>query len=320
MSKAVRDMASLRSEVRELGAALGRVITRIEGSETFDTVEALRKLAKARRANDTGAERLLAKAVANLEPQAAFNQAMAFTLYFELVNLAEENFRIILLRRRRVARALGQDDGRPIRESIEAAVFELKAAGVGADQMQQLVDRLGIELVFHGAPDRDQGGARLLGQAGTPCGGILRTRAQPESTPDSARSSARTRSSARIRLAHWLTDRSRTVRPGVTGLRPAPASGILTTRSSTRCRGSRRTWEESSLTPFSGRSAPAAVADLRVMDQERRPRRQPRGDGGDDDGRRASLLHRRLAIDKLRTASSGLTDHTLTVSDRRDSR
>ncbi len=58
MSKAVRDMAPLRSEVRALGAALGRVITRIEGRETFDTVEALRRLAKARRAGDAGAERL----------------------------------------------------------------------------------------------------------------------------------------------------------------------------------------------------------------------------------------------------------------------
>ena len=99
MSKAVRDMAPLRSEVRGLGAALGRVITRIEGRGTFDTVEAIRKLAKARRANDADAERLLGRAVAELDPQAAFNQAMAFTLYFELVNLAEENFRIILLRR-----------------------------------------------------------------------------------------------------------------------------------------------------------------------------------------------------------------------------
>ena len=88
MSKAVRDMAPLRSEVRALGVALGRVITLIEGPATFDMVEALRKAAKARRANEAGAERQLAKLVAGLAPQDAFNQAMAFTLYFELVNLA----------------------------------------------------------------------------------------------------------------------------------------------------------------------------------------------------------------------------------------
>ena len=144
MSKTVRDMAPLRSEVRSLGTALGRVITKIEGRETLETVELLRKLAKARRANDPDAERLLAKAVADLDPLAAFNQAMAFTLYFELVNLAEENFRIILLRRRRVARSMGVDGGRPIRESIEAAVMHLKASGVEPAEMQRLVDRLGI--------------------------------------------------------------------------------------------------------------------------------------------------------------------------------
>src|SRR5271154_835293 len=182
MSKALRDMAPLRSEVRELGAALGRVITRIEGAETFDRVETIRKLAKARRANDADAESLLAKAVSELDPQAAYNQAMAFTLYFELVNLAEENFRIILLRRRRVARALGTDDGRPIRESIEAAVMELKASGVEGPEMQRLVDRLGVGLVFTAHPAETKR-RTLLGKLQR-LSGILRSRVQPESTPD----------------------------------------------------------------------------------------------------------------------------------------
>jgi len=184
MSKAVRDMAPLRSEVRSLGAALGRVITKIEGREVLETVELLRRLAKARRADDADAERLLAKAVADLDPLAAFNQAMAFTLYFELVNLAEENFRIILLRRRRVARTTGQDDGRPIRESIEAAVMELKAAGVQAPEMQRLVDRLGIELVFTAHPTETK--RRTLLAKLRRLAAILRARAQPESTPDFA--------------------------------------------------------------------------------------------------------------------------------------
>src|SRR5271168_760968 len=212
MSKAVRDMAPLRTEVRELGAALGRVISRIEGPETFDRVETLRKLAKARRANDGGAERLLAKAVSELDPQAAFNQAMAFTLYFELVNLAEENFRIGLLRRRRAARALGTDDGRPIRESIEAAVMELKAAGLGAEEMQRLVDRLGIELVFTAHPTETK--RRTLLAKLRRLAAILRARAQPESTPDSAVLDAET--VEREIASLWLTDRSRTTRPGVT--------------------------------------------------------------------------------------------------------
>jgi phosphoenolpyruvate carboxylase len=310
MSKAVRDMASLRSEVRELGAALGRVITRIEGSQTFDTVEMLRKLAKARRANDPGAERLLAKAVADLEPQAAFNQAMAFTLYFELVNLAEENFRIILLRRRRVARALGPDDGHPIRESIEAAVIELKAAGVRTEEMQRLVDRLGIELVFTAHPTETKR-RTLLGKLGR-LAGILRTRAQPESTPDSAILDPET--VEREIASLWLTDRSRTVRPGV---KDEARTGLWY-------------FDHTLVDTLPRLQGDMERALARHFPGVRPPRRWLTFGswiGGDRDGNPevtaaatadVLLLHRRLAIDKLRAAASGLS-HTLTVSDRRDS-
>src|SRR4051812_48189092 len=102
-SSALEEIDLLRAEVRTLGEALGRVITRVEGRATFETVEQIRQLAKARRAGDRAAEKKLARMVAALRPADAFNQAMAFTLYFELVNLAEENFRIMLLRRRRAA-------------------------------------------------------------------------------------------------------------------------------------------------------------------------------------------------------------------------
>ena len=98
-------MSQLRAEVRALGSALGRVITRLEGPETLATVERLRGLAKTARGGDSAAAKDLTAAVAALSPTEAFAQAMAFTLYFELVNLAEENFRILILRRRRAAMA-----------------------------------------------------------------------------------------------------------------------------------------------------------------------------------------------------------------------
>jgi len=309
MSKAVRDMAPLRSEVRGLGAALGRVITRIEGPETFDTVETLRRLAKARRANDADAERLLGRTVAELEPQAAFNQAMAFTLYFELVNLAEENFRIRLLRRRRVARALGGDDGRPIRESIEAAVIELKAAGVGAEEMQALVDRLGIELVFTAHPTETK--RRTLLAKLRRLAGILRARAQPESTPDSGVLDAET--IEREIASLWLTDRSRTARPGV---KDGARTGLWyfdTTLIETMPR-LQRDMERALGRHFPGVRAPRRWLTFGSWI------------GGDRDGNpevTASttadvlLLHRRLAIEKLRATSHEL-GRLLSVSDRRD--
>ena len=102
-SSALREIPRLSADIRELGAALGRVIAKVEGAQTFAEVERLRRLAKARRGGDQRAGASLARAVAKLSPGAAFNQAMAFTLYFELVNLAEENFRIGILRRRHAA-------------------------------------------------------------------------------------------------------------------------------------------------------------------------------------------------------------------------
>ncbi|MEO5718045.1 MAG: phosphoenolpyruvate carboxylase, partial [Chthoniobacterales bacterium] len=102
-STALKNLTPLRSEIRFLGDALGRVISQLEGQATFEMVEKLRTLAKASRKGDAGAAGQLAKTVARLTPEAAIHQAMAFTLYFELVNLAEENFRVTLLRRRRAA-------------------------------------------------------------------------------------------------------------------------------------------------------------------------------------------------------------------------
>ncbi|HEY1765571.1 MAG TPA: phosphoenolpyruvate carboxylase [Opitutaceae bacterium] len=310
MAKAMRDMAPLRSEVRELGAALGRVITRIEGKETFDTVETIRRLAKARRANDAGAERHLAAAVSQLEPQAAFNQAMAFTLYFELVNLAEENFRIRILRRRRAARALGTDEGRPIRESIDAAVVDLKAAGVSAEEMQRLVGRLAIELVFTAHPTETK--RRTLLAKLRRLAGILRARALPESAPDASVLDADT--VEREIASLWLTDRSRTTKPGVkdearTGLWYFDTTIIET--------------------------MPRLQLDMeRALARHYPGVRPPRrwltfGSwiGGDRDGNPevtaattadVLILHRRLAIDKLRSSSRELA-RLLTVSDRRDS-
>jgi phosphoenolpyruvate carboxylase len=309
MSKAVRDMAPLRSEVRALGAALGRVITRIEGRETFDMVEELRKLAKARRAGDAGAERLLGQAIGRLDPLAAFNQAMAFTLYFELVNLAEENFRIILLRRRRVARALGADEGRPIRESIEAAVMELKAAGVEAPEMQRLVDRLGIELVFTAHPTETK--RRTLLAKLQRLAGLLRARAQPESTPDASVLDEET--IEREIASLWLTDRSRTFKPEVKDEARTGLWYFDTTLIETLPR------LQVDMVRALARHYPGVTPPQRWLTF---------GSwiGGDRDGNpevtastsaEVLVLHRRLAIQKLRN-TVGELGRMLTVSDRRD--
>ncbi|MDI1250260.1 MAG: phosphoenolpyruvate carboxylase [Lacunisphaera sp.] len=209
-TKALDQLNNLRAEVRSLGHTLGRTIAALEGEKTLATVEQLRTLAKSSRAGETGAARSLAQAVGRLTAAEALNQAMAFTLYFELVNLAEENFRIQLLRQRnqkhRAALAAGAPS-EPMRESIEAAVRELKAAGVTKARMQRLVKPLAIELVFTAHPTESK--RRTMLEKLATLGGILRghTLEEIQHAPDDIR---------REIVSLWLTDRSRTERPEVT--------------------------------------------------------------------------------------------------------
>jgi phosphoenolpyruvate carboxylase len=208
-TNALDQHAKLRAEIRSLGATLGQTIAALEGGHTLETVETLRTLAKSSRAGDAAAGRELARTVAGLTPSQAFNQAMAFTLYFELVNLAEENFRIRLLRERnqrhRAAIAAGHVS-EPMRESIEAAIVELKQSGVSASRMQTLVRQLSIELVFTAHPTESK--RRTMLEKLATLAGILRghTLEEIQHAPDDIR---------REIVSLWVTDRSRTERPEV---------------------------------------------------------------------------------------------------------
>ncbi|QYM80626.1 phosphoenolpyruvate carboxylase [Horticoccus luteus] len=298
-SSALHEMSHLSAQVRLLGQTLGEVITRLEGPATFETVETLRKLAKARRAGDESAAVKLAAAVAALPAADAFNQTMAFTLYFELVNLAEENFRVHLLRERRQAWRAGQ--GEPLRESIASAVAELKAAGVEAGEMQRLLDRVAIELVFTAHPTESK--RRTLLEKLRRLGELLRGDALRTDADGVAREIA----------SLWLTDRSRVEQPGVVDEARTGLWYFDTTLFET---------------------LPRLQADLERALAEHFPDVQaPRrwltfGSwiGGDRDGNpnvtaavtaEVLALHRRLAIEKLRLSAREL-GRTLTVSDRRD--
>lgn len=142
---ALQNLSVLSSEVNALGSMLGEIIQRLEGPRTFERVEKLRTLAKAARAGRRRATENLARVVHGLTPAEAFNQAMAFTLYFELVNLAEENFRVRLLRARR-------REKRPRRESIASAIATLKQERVPPQRVQEMLEQLSIELVFTAHP------------------------------------------------------------------------------------------------------------------------------------------------------------------------
>ncbi|HRE83337.1 MAG TPA: phosphoenolpyruvate carboxylase [Opitutaceae bacterium] len=312
-SSALKDMGLLRTEIRNLGAALGRVIAHVEGQGTLDTVERLRTLAKSSRNGDVSAGAELAKVVARLDPVEALNQAMAFTLYFELVNLAEENFRIRLLRRRRGARLSASrrsEDHRPIRESIEAAVVELKKRGVTPSAMQSLLDRVSIELVFTAHPTESK--RRTLLTKLQRLAAILRARSSPENL---AELSVEDPGLVDREIASlWLTDRSRVARPEVTD---EARTGLW--------------YHDTTLFAV----LPHLQRDLERALAEHYPSVKAPNHwltfgswiGGDRDGNpnvtaavtaEVLILHRRLAVEKLRYSTRELA-RTLTVSDRRDS-
>src|SRR4051812_25773100 len=119
----------LAREVRLLGALLGQVIAEQAGPELFELVERIRRRTIGLRRGpvlgpeERDAERdQLTAELAGLDLDQAAAVASAFSLYFQLVNLAEERQRVRTLRRRaRTARG-GLD------ESIVEAVTILRRA------------------------------------------------------------------------------------------------------------------------------------------------------------------------------------------------
>jgi phosphoenolpyruvate carboxylase len=89
----------LRSEVRLFGAALGQVLRESIGADLFDDVERLRRAVIDAR-NGEGPAEAPAAIVAELDEARAEQVAKAFTVYFQLVNLAEERQRVRALRGR----------------------------------------------------------------------------------------------------------------------------------------------------------------------------------------------------------------------------
>ncbi len=134
-----------------LGDLLGEVLVEQELRGLFEVEEEVRALAKERRSPDPqqaeeGA-RALAEKIAGLDLNAARVISSAFTLYFDLVNAAEDNYRINALRAEEV-----KDAPEPVHDSIGEAVQLLRASGLTREQLQKLLYNLSIELVLTAHP------------------------------------------------------------------------------------------------------------------------------------------------------------------------
>lgn len=141
----------LRATIRFLGNLLGETIIEQEGKALFDLEEQIRALAKKWRAGDDSARDEIIAVTTHLieEPAQALAVLKAFTIYFQLVNLAEEQQRVRILRERRRA---AEDAGVPMGESMGQAVLRLRDEGLSAEEVQGLLSNLLIMPVLTAHP------------------------------------------------------------------------------------------------------------------------------------------------------------------------
>ena len=139
----------LHEDVRWLAASLGRVIRRMEGEEAFQTIETLRQACRARRhgaADAASLEQLLARVEA-LPVERSATTARAFTLFFLLINTAEQVHRV---RRARGYRA--EADAAPQPASARWSMRQLHAEGHSASEIERAMLKLDVRPVLTAHP------------------------------------------------------------------------------------------------------------------------------------------------------------------------
>lgn len=140
--------APLRRDINTLGHILGEVLVHHGGQELLDKVEELRAMTKSLRANhEEEIYNALKEEIQKLQPPFRQQVIRAFSIYFHLVNIAEQNQRI---RRRREYQRQGDHISQP--NSIEHAVTTLKENNVSGDVIRNLLNKLSLELIITAHP------------------------------------------------------------------------------------------------------------------------------------------------------------------------
>ena len=140
----------LRQEVNALGRLLGQVIQEQEGDATYALEEEIRKLTKAVRAAPTEAEanereRQLLDLLNSLSGRDCLHIVRAFTLYFQLVNIAEQRQRV---RRKRAYERRGEVQS----GSIADTLLRLREHGVSGAKVRDFLQQMQLELVLTAHP------------------------------------------------------------------------------------------------------------------------------------------------------------------------
>ncbi len=201
----------LRDDVHLLGELVGDVLREQGGPDLFAAVEYVRTAAIALRSRaaakgDTAQERSLLQWAQRQSTDRLLQLVRAFSVYFHLINLAEEHHRVRTLREREQSSA-----GAPLHESIAAALASLRSAGVRADAVQDSLQRLEVHPVFTAHPSEAR--RRTLLHHLARAADLIAQLNDPRATPR-MRAAVLERLRARITLI-WQTAETRLERPTV---------------------------------------------------------------------------------------------------------
>jgi phosphoenolpyruvate carboxylase len=195
----------LREDVRLLGSLLGQVLQEQGGPQLLDLVERVRRLAISRRTEPSPEkEAELRRTLESLPLQDCGRVVRAFTLYFHLINLAEEHHRLRTLRDREVR---GQPAPRP--ESVAAALAALRQEGTSGARLASLLERLEVQPVFTAHPTEARRASVLVHLREV--ADLLAALNAPQATPEERRRAVQGLL-ARITVL-WQTDEVRSRRP-----------------------------------------------------------------------------------------------------------
>jgi phosphoenolpyruvate carboxylase len=138
----------LRSRVKLLGKLVGNVLLKHESAEVFHAVESLRTgFIQLRKRNSEPRRKALMDLIEGLSPQVMTQTIRAFTIYFNLVNIAEEDF---LHRQRR--RSVKEQGYANWRGSFYHSIAGFAENNISESELESLFSKLSYQPVFTAHP------------------------------------------------------------------------------------------------------------------------------------------------------------------------
>ena len=196
----------LHEDVRWLADTLGRVIRRLEGEEAFHAVEGLRRACRDRRRGhaDAASFDTLLERVATMPLELSAVTARAFTLFFLLINTAEQVHRV---RRAEDYRAQGTAEPQPA--SARWTMRQLRAAARPGEHIAAAIAQLQVRPVLTAHPTESTRRTLLALQAR-----VADLLLERETIPDADRGVITGALEGEVELL-WLTAEIRQDRPTV---------------------------------------------------------------------------------------------------------